>query len=72
MAGVFMFSLATLCLSTGAMPRAFVWVTYAVAAALLLSISYTLWATIAFPLWVLGFSVYLLRYGLGAEVKSPA
>jgi hypothetical protein len=71
MAGVFMISLATLCLRTGAMPRAFVWVTYAIAAVLLLSISYTLWAALAFPLWVLGFSLYLLRHGLSGETQMP-
>ena len=42
MAGVFMFSFGTLGLRTGAMPRSFVWLTYLLAAVLLLSISYTL------------------------------
>ena len=67
MAGVFMFSLGTLCLRTGAMPRGFVWLTYALAAALLLSIAYSLWVTLVFPLWVLMFSVYLLVRGIGPE-----
>ena len=71
MAGVFMFSLGTLCLRTGAMPRGFVWLTYVLAAAMVLSISSTLWATMAFPLWVLVFSTYLLLRGLGAE-PEPA
>lgn len=71
MAGVFMFSLGTLCLRTGAMPRGFVWLTYALAAALLLSIAYSLWVTLVFPLWVLVFSVYLLVRGIDAE-PAPA
>jgi hypothetical protein len=62
MAGVFMISLATLCLRTRAMPRAFAWATYALAAVLLLGLPQTLWASLVFPLWVLGFSVYLLLH----------
>jgi hypothetical protein len=60
MAGVFMFSLATLCLRTGAMPRPFVRVTWALAALLMFGLPHTLWASLLFPLWVLGFSLYLL------------
>jgi len=60
MAGAFMFSLATLCLRTGAMPRPFVWGTWAVAALLVLGLTQTLWAALLFPAWVLGLSLYLL------------
>jgi hypothetical protein len=60
MAGVFMFSLATLCHRTGAMPRLFVWATWALAALLVLGLTQTLWAALLFPLWALGFSLYLL------------
>ena len=60
MAGVFMFSLATLCHRTGAMPRLFVWVTWGLAALLVLGLTQTLWAALLFPAWVLGLSVYLL------------
>ena len=60
MAGVFMFSLSTLCLRTGAMPRPFVWGTWALGALLVLGLTQTLWAALLFPLWVLGFSLYLL------------
>lgn len=67
MSGVFMFSLGTLCLRTGAMPRGFVWLTYVLAIAMVLSVTHTLWATLAFPLWVLVFSAYLLVRGLGDE-----
>ena len=60
MAGVFMFSLATLCHRTGAMPRVFVWATWTLAALLVLGLTQTLWAALLFPAWVLGFSLYLL------------
>lgn len=60
MAGVFMFSLATLCHRTGAMPPPFVRATWALAALLVLGLPHTLWAALLFPAWVLGFSLYLL------------
>jgi hypothetical protein len=60
MAGVFMFSLATLCFRTGAMPRPLVWVTWGLATLLVLGLTQTLWAALLFPAWVLGFSLYLL------------
>ena len=60
MAGVFMFSLATLCHRTGALPRPFVWGTWGLAVLLVLGLSQTLWAALLFPLWVLGLSLYLL------------
>lgn len=69
MAGVFMVSFGTLGLRTGAMPRSFVWLTYLLAAVLLLSISYTLWVVLVFPLWVLGLSVYLLVHGIGPAAQ---
>jgi len=60
MAGVFMFSLATLCHRTGALPRPFIWGTWALSALLVLGLTQTLWAALLFPLWVLGLSLYLL------------
>jgi type IV secretory pathway TrbD component len=69
MAAVFMFSVATLGLRTEAVPRSFVWLTYLLAAVLLLSISYTLWVALVFPLWVLLLSIYLLVYGIGAPAE---
>ena len=60
MAGVFMFSLATLCLHTGALPRPFVWGTWGLAALLVFGLTQTLWAALLFPLWVLCLSLYLL------------
>jgi len=64
MSGVFMFSLSTLSLRTGALPRGIVWWTYGLASVLLLGISQTLWVALLFPLWVLALSIYLLRHGL--------
>jgi hypothetical protein len=71
MAGVFMISLATLCRRSGAMPRAFVWLTYLPAAALLFGLPHSLWAALLFPLWVLGFSLYLLVRRIDAPI-APA
>ena len=70
MAGVFMISLGTLSLRTGALPRGFIWLTYALAAVLLLSIGITLWVTLVFPLWVLVLSVYLLLRGIDAAPEA--
>jgi hypothetical protein len=70
MAAVFMLSFATLGLRTAAVPRGFVWLTYALAAVLLLSISYTLWVVLVFPLWVLLLSGYLLVYGIGGTAEA--
>ena len=60
MAGVFMISLSTIWLRTGAMHRGWVFVTYSLALILLLSIGYFLWVTLIFPVWVLAVSVYFL------------
>ena len=60
MAGVFMLSLGTIWGRTGAMPRAFVLVTYVLAVLLLLVINLSLWVIMIFPLWVLAISLYIL------------
>jgi hypothetical protein len=60
MAGVFMISLSTIWLRTGLMYRGWAFVTYALALALLVSISISLWVTLIFPGWVLAVSVYFL------------
>ena len=60
MSSVFMISLGTIWLQTRMMPRWLVFVTYALALALLLSISLNIWFTLAFPAWVFVISVYFL------------
>ena len=60
MAGVFMISLGTLWLRTGALPKWVSFVTYAMAALLLFVVSFSLWVTLIFPGWALAVSVYLL------------
>lgn len=60
MAGVFMISLGTIWIRTGAMHRTWGILTYALALVLLLSISYSLLVTLIFPGWVLVISVYFL------------
>jgi hypothetical protein len=60
MAGVFMISLATLWLRTGALPKWVSFATYCVAAVLLFVVSFSLWVTMIFPAWAFAVSVYLL------------
>jgi hypothetical protein len=60
MAGVFMISTATLAMRTHILPH---WITfpgYALAALLLLSSRFADWFPLAFPLWVLVLSIYIL------------
>lgn len=57
-AGVFMISLGTIWLRTRVMPRAFVFVTYALAVVLLVSINASSWVILAFPAWVLAISIW--------------
>lgn len=71
MAGVFMFSLATLCHRTGALPRPFVWITWGLAALLVLGLTQTLWAALLFPLWVLGVSLFLPAGGAQGLMAKP-
>lgn len=61
MAGVFMISLGTIWLRTGLMQRWTVTVTWALALALLVMISFSLWVTLIFPVWVFLISVLILR-----------
>jgi hypothetical protein len=60
MAGVFMISTATVGLRTEVMPRWLGWLGYALAAVLLLSITYWEWMALFFPLWVLVLSIHIL------------
>jgi len=60
MAGVFMISLGTVWLQTRILPRWLVFLTYASALVLLVSVSYSLWVTMIFPVWVSIISLYIL------------
>jgi hypothetical protein len=60
MAGVFMISSCTLFLRLKLAPRWMVFLGYALAALLLLSIGYISWISLVFPLWTLLISVYIL------------
>lgn len=60
MAGVLMFSLGTIWLRTHTMPRWIVYITYGLAAVLLVVVSLNLWVTLVFPAWVLLVSIYVL------------
>lgn len=74
MAGVFMISLGSIWIRTGAMHRAWAFLTYALALVLLVSITFSLWVTLIFPAWVFAVSVQFLiriRHGNSPE-QSPA
>ena len=60
MGAVFMISLATIWLKTGLMPRRLVIVTYLLALGILFASDFSMWMTLAFPVWVLIVSVLLL------------
>jgi hypothetical protein len=60
MAAVFMISLATIWLKTGIMPRWLAGLSYLVAAALLIITEISMWVTLAFPVWVLVVSGWIL------------
>jgi hypothetical protein len=74
MAGVFMISLGTLWVRTGAMPRWLALITYLVAILLLLSISLNPWFTLLFPIWVFVISLLILvrNYRRLDEAESSA
>ena len=55
-----MISLATIWLKTGLMPRWLVAVSYLAALGLFVASDFTMWLTLAFPVWVFVVSVLLL------------
>jgi hypothetical protein len=63
MAAVFMFSLSTLWLRTGAMPRALSFFTYLMAIVMFVSLSR--WMVVLFPAWVFCVSLYILALSFG-------
>lgn len=71
MAAVFMISLATIWLKTGLMPRWLVALSYLAAVTLLIVSDVSLWAALAFPVWVLVVSGLLLaRAGIFEEIRN--
>ena len=70
MAGVFMISLGTIWIQTRVVPRPFVFLTYALALVLLVTISFSLWMIFIFPVWVFVISVYILRVSLRGEAAE--
>ena len=69
MAGVFMISLGTIWLRTGAMPKWLAIITYAAATTLLLIATLSLWATLVFPAWVLLVSLHILLRTFGRSSR---
>jgi hypothetical protein len=71
MAGVFMISLDTIWLQTRVVPRPFVFITYALALILLVTINFSLWMIMIFPAWVFVISIYILRVSMrGKEAEA--
>jgi hypothetical protein len=65
MAGVFMISTSTISLQIQCFPRWITFLGYVLALILLLSIGTIQWIPLAFPLWVLLISLYILAENLG-------
>jgi hypothetical protein len=72
MAGVFMLSLGTIWLRTRIMPRIFIWLTFLLAAVLLIAINVSLWVIMVFPAWVFAISVYILVETLRRKEEKAA
>ncbi|MDV6343894.1 hypothetical protein [Nitrosomonas sp. Is37] len=74
MAGVFMISTCTVAVRTKILPRWIVFLGYAMALLLLLSVGYFNWTPLVFPLWVLLVSTYILLTNLRNKpnAASPA
>ena len=71
MAAVFMMSLATIWFRTGLMPRWLVGLSYLAAVALLVATDFSMWITMAFPVWVLMVSgLLLVRAGLFEQLRA--
>lgn len=74
MAAVFMISTCTVAVRTKILPRWIVFLGYALALLLLLSVGYLFWTPLVFPLWVLLVSVHILLTNLRTkpDVASTA
>jgi hypothetical protein len=71
MAGVFMISLGTIWLHTQVMPRWLAFLTYALALALLVSITSNLWVTLIFPGWGCVVSLHILALNRRHPTARP-
>ncbi|WP_448811740.1 hypothetical protein [Agromyces bauzanensis] len=69
MAAIFMLSLGTLWLRTGALPKWVSLFTYAVAAGLLFVLSLSIWVALIFPAWAFAISVFLLARDFGKPAQ---
>lgn len=72
MASVFIISLSTLWLRTGAVPRWLCFASYAVALLMFVSLSLSLWMVLWFPAWVLFVSGYFLIKGYRGDSASAS
>ncbi|MFN8473650.1 MAG: hypothetical protein U0822_15785 [Anaerolineae bacterium] len=72
MAGVFMMSLGTIWMRTRATHRFWPVLTYILALLLLITISFSVWVVLIFPVWVFAVSVYLLVRGGGTQPHVAA
>jgi hypothetical protein len=70
MAGVFMISICTVAVRTKIFPQWIAFLGYAMALLLLLSIGYFYWTPLAFPLWVLLVSSYILLTNLRSKPNA--
>ena len=72
MAGVFMITTSTISLRTRMFPRWMVFLGYALAIMLLLSVGTIEWIPLVFPLWVLLISIYILAENLRGQSEAAA
>jgi hypothetical protein len=70
MAGVFMTSASAISLQTRIVPRWMAFLGYALATIQLLSFRGIVWVSLAFPIWVLLFSGYILTENLAARSRT--
>jgi hypothetical protein len=72
MAGVFMISMGTIWLRTGLMHRGWAYLSFVLALVLLLSIQFSFWVILIFPVWVFVVSVLILIRNLRRQpLESP-
>ncbi len=72
MAAVFMLSSATMWHRTGVMPRWLALLTYVLGLGLLVLISFSLWTTLIFPVWMLAVSILILIFNYRQAPEKKA